>query len=413
MKHILLFLLLIPVIVTAEANAAGPIGWASVNANGQNGTTGGEGGMVVTVSTLTDLIARAQQAEPLQILIEGMIDLSPITTSFGRYVVVESHKTIQGAGPGAGIRNGGFRVRGGERNIIFRNLNILDNPEDGIQLNGELSHVWIDKCTFMRNSDGAVDITNGANFISLSNNLFAESDRVSLIGSSDDDPFRDRYKVTFHHNWFRQTNQRHPRVRFGQVHIFNNYYQGVTSYGIGIGVGAHIVSESNFFEGVSSPSRFYDTAALPGFFRDSASVLLNSGAFVSRPVGLNWRPSDHYTYTLDQANLVKDIVMARAGAEPMPTRIDKPLPAEPAVALLLYPNPGRNFVNLMMDLPAGGHVEAALFDLTGRKIKQVAQHHLPAGITRLRIERDGLPAGMYFIKATFENQTITRKLIFE
>jgi len=412
MKHFLLFLLLITVIVTGEATAAGPTGWASVNAIGQNGTTGGVGGMVVTVTTLSELQSRANQIGPLYILIEGMIDLSPLTGT-GRYVIVSSHKTIQGAGPGAGIRNGGFRVRGGERNIIFRNLNILDNPEDGIQLNGELSHVWIDQCTFMRNNDGAVDITNGANYITLSYNLFAESDRVSLISGSVDDAFTDRYKVTFHHNWFNRTIQRHPRVRFGQVHVFNNYYQGVTMYGIGIGVSAQIISESNFFEGVTRPSRFDDTSSPPGFFRDSASVLLHSGAFALRPEGINWRPSDHYTYTLDQANLVRDIVMARAGAEPLPTRIDQPLPAEPAVTLLLYPNPGRHFVNLVMDLPAGGHVEAALFDLTGRNIKQVVQHYLPAGITRLRIERDGLPAGIYIIKATFENQTITRKLIFE
>lgn len=391
-----------------------PVGWASVNAEGQNGTTGGAGGMVVTVSNLTELINRAQESWPLQILIDGMIDLSPLTES-GRYVFVSSNKTIQGAGPGAGIRNGGFRVLDGARNIIFRNLNILDAPDDGIQINGFITHVWIDHCTFRRNTDGAVDISNGASFITLSNNLFEETNRATLIGHSDNDPIRNRLQVTLHHNWFNRSIQRHPRVRFGQVHVFNNYYLGApgTIYGIGIGVGAQIVSESNFFEGVSAPSRFYDTATIPGFFRDNASVLLNSGAFASRPEGINWKPSDYYAYNPDPANNVKDIVMARAGAEPITTNIGRPASIQPVVTLMIYPNPGRHFVNLMVDLPVGGQLEAALFDLMGRKVKHVAGQHLSAGINRLRIDRQGLPTGMYFLTVVFENQRITHKLIFD
>ena len=32
-------------------------------------------------------------------------------------------------------------------------------------------------------------------------------------------------RVTYHHNFFNGTNQRHPRVRFGEpVHVYNNYY---------------------------------------------------------------------------------------------------------------------------------------------------------------------------------------------
>lgn len=415
MKHrILILILLISFANASKASSEGPIGWASVNAGGQNGTTGGAAGPVVTVSTLSDLTARANQAGPLQILIEGMIDLSSITTS-GRYVIVNSNKTIQGAGPGAGIQNGGFRVRGGEKNIIFRNLNIIDGTEDGIQLNGELTHVWIDHCTFMRNVDGAVDITNGANYITLSYNLFADSDRASLIGSSDDDLFRDRYKVTYHHNWFNRTRQRHPRVRFGQVHAFNNYYLAGTAtiYGIGIGVGAQIVSECNFFEGVSAPSRFYDTQALPGFFRDSASVLLNSGAFVTRPEGINWRPSEQYTYTLTGCQQVKQLVMEKAGAEPFSTNVPALVNNNAAMQLSVFPNPVSEFANIQIQLTGNARVIVTLFDISGRKISDIIDESLSAGLNTRQFERQGLSSGVYFIKIISGSETLTRKLVLQ
>ncbi|HSV89007.1 MAG TPA: right-handed parallel beta-helix repeat-containing protein, partial [Bacteroidales bacterium] len=266
MQYFLLLLFLVTNFsLTLTASPTVPTGWASVNANGQNGTSGGLGGDTVRVSTLTDMVFQFQRTEPLTILIEGMIDLST-QTGTGRYVFVHSHKSIIGAQPGSGIINGGFRIREPNRNIIFRNLNINNSPEDGIQLNGEIHHIWIDRCTFSGSIDGAVDITNGANYITISNSLFTGLNRTSLISSSDDDPFTDRYKVTFHHNWFRGTTQRHPRVRFGQVHVFNNFYSNIVMYGIGIGDSAQIISENNFFDGVATPSRFYDDPVNLGFF---------------------------------------------------------------------------------------------------------------------------------------------------
>jgi pectate lyase len=31
--------------------------------------------------------------------------------------------------------------------------------------------------------------------------------------------------IQVHHNYFLRTNQRMPRVRYGKVHVFNNFYE--------------------------------------------------------------------------------------------------------------------------------------------------------------------------------------------
>lgn len=109
------------------AFASGPIGWASVDANGQNGTTGGAGGEVVTVNNMTDLFLQCQRTEPVIIQIEGPIQITPK----GRHIAVRSNKTIIGITDDAGLVEGGFSVGNGQKNIIFKNLTISDTFVEG------------------------------------------------------------------------------------------------------------------------------------------------------------------------------------------------------------------------------------------------------------------------------------------
>jgi pectate lyase len=57
---------------------------------------------------------------------------------------------------------------------------------------------------------------------------------------------RGHLKVTCHHNWFDGTKSRHPRVRFGHVHVFNNYYVG-NDYGVASTMDAAVMVEGNYF----------------------------------------------------------------------------------------------------------------------------------------------------------------------
>ena len=57
--------------------------------------------------------------------------------------------------------------------------------------------------------------------------------------------------MTLHHNVFDGIGQRAPRVRFGQVHLYNNYYDVRSTpsyrYSWGVGIESAIYAEENFF----------------------------------------------------------------------------------------------------------------------------------------------------------------------
>lgn len=169
--------------------------------------------------------------------------------------------------------------------VIIRNLTFVDaadcfpqwDPTDGefgewnslydnVSVTGS-THVWVDGNTFTdgRNQDsaqpryfgrafqvhdGQLDLTNGADLITVSWNEFTDHDKTMLIGSTNN-PAADRGKlrVTVHHNLFRDSLQRLPRVRFGQVHVYNNHYRLSERlvYALGVGVESQIYAESNFF----------------------------------------------------------------------------------------------------------------------------------------------------------------------
>jgi pectate lyase len=176
-----------------------------------------------------------------------------------------SNTTIVGVDKHATILGGWFDLRGtaalNRTNIIIRNLRFEDTfdcfpqwaPNDGelgawnslydsISLR-DTNHVWIDHCTFVdldtsddtlpehfgvlyQVHDGLLDITNGSNNVTVSWNTFENHDKVMLIGSSDGTTSdTGRLNVTLHHNLFADVGQRAARVRYGKVHIYNNFYK--------------------------------------------------------------------------------------------------------------------------------------------------------------------------------------------
>ena len=137
---------------------------------------------------------------------------------------------------------------------------------DSISIKGG-THIWIDHCHFQdgpetvekyfgrkyEHRDGLVDITNQSDYITLSYNIFENHNKAILIGSSDSKVADEgKLNVTLHHNYFHNLVQRAPRVRFGKIHVYNNYYQSDNknseysySYSLGIGKNSKIYAENN------------------------------------------------------------------------------------------------------------------------------------------------------------------------
>ncbi|WP_045747025.1 pectate lyase family protein [Actinoplanes rectilineatus] len=171
-------------------------------------------------------------------------------------------------------------------NVIVRNLRLEDaadcfpawDPTDGsagnwnsnydlITLTGA-THVWVDHNTFSDGDnvdsvqpqylgrpyqvhDGALDVIRASDLVTASWNVFQEHDKTMLIGSSNTvGADVGKLRVTIHHNKFANVGQRVPRVRFGQVDVYANYYyitdEDAYSYSWGVGVYSAIYAENNF-----------------------------------------------------------------------------------------------------------------------------------------------------------------------
>jgi pectate lyase len=312
-----------------------PIGWASYNDLGNNGTTGGAGGSTVDVYDQAALKAAIAQSGPLIIRVHGSI---PITGSSGYDIA--SDKTLTGVGDDATIV-GGLRILD-KHNIIIRNITFRDNSindKDGLTIQGTgTHHVWIDHCNIANNADGGIDITHGVDYVTVSWCHFYNQSKVSLVGHSDSNASEDsgHFKVTFHHNWFDATDERHPRVRFSFLtHVFNNYYVAHPSwtenYAVASTCGGYVLVEGCYFQDyikqyVYSASGYMSSPA--GYLCALGNVSVNC---ISNGLETNCpsdppSPGTYYAYTLDNAADVPSIVTAGAGAGRLVDDTSAPLP---------------------------------------------------------------------------------------
>jgi pectate lyase len=288
-----------------------PDGYASVNALGINGTTGGAGGPTVIVDTAAELEQYAGANTPYVILVSGQIQ-------FDDMIEVVANKTIVGIGSTAGITGGGLQLGTTTRpgnNVIIRNLTFRSPEDDSVSVHNGSHHVWIDHNEFYPGVDGSVDVKRRSTFVTVSWNWFHGTDKSMLLGHSDTFTGDVGYlKVTYHHNFFDGSNQRHPRARFGEpVHVYNNYYRDIGLYGIASTENAGLVVEGNYFENVAFPchsvSGYADSG--PGRLVQRNNVFVSSGTCEAG--GAVQEPSSYYSYTVDSPASVPQIVRAGVG----------------------------------------------------------------------------------------------------
>ncbi|BCB87513.1 pectate lyase family protein [Phytohabitans suffuscus] len=286
----------------------GPIGFASLNALGQNGVTGGAGGRTVTATNATEFLDYIDSTETLTIRVAGQIN---ITSKQG----VRPNKTIVGVGTSGHINGGGLDFYR-SYNVIVRNLRFTNAEDDAVNVGQESHHIWIDHNSFSGAVDGSIDIVRGADYVTVSWNHFDHADKSMLISHSDGAASTDvgHLKVTIHHNFFDNSRQRHPRIRFGEpVHVFNNYFLNNELYGVASVQQAGAVVENNYFENVPFPcfsaSGYADSG--PGRLVHRGNTFVDSGT--CEAAGSVVEPRTYYSYTLDSAASVPAAVRAGAG----------------------------------------------------------------------------------------------------
>jgi pectate lyase len=241
--------------------AKGPIGWASVNDLDQDGTTGGGELPPVEVTSFSDLSAAVAGDTPRVVR---------IVASMSGSIEIGSNKTLEG---GRGVVLHGHLDLDGSVNVVVRNVAIVGyncadavickSGKDAVTLSGAAHHIWFDHCDISDGSDGNFDITDAADYITVSWTKFWYSSKragdhqfSSLIGASDGATGdAGHLRVTFHDDWWADhVSERMPRVRFGKVHLFNNLYTSAgNQYCVGLGFDANILTENNAFIGVNNP----------------------------------------------------------------------------------------------------------------------------------------------------------------
>jgi pectate lyase len=145
-----------------------------------------------------------------------------------------------------------------------------------------------------------------------------------LVGGSDDEPEgwpeTVPLNVTWHHNWWADNVvERQPRVRYGQNHLFNNYYSSATSnYCVRAGIESSVLLEGNYFDGVETPHEFNSDDDATAFIALGTGTSANvyDATTGEQLTGGNGEPfTPPYEYTLRAASEVPMAVMAGAGPQ--------------------------------------------------------------------------------------------------
>lgn len=227
-----------------------------------------------------------------------------------------------------------------------RNLEFDSYPEDalgfeGIQSGSELTtpveRVWVHNNSFMpgycanpaesdkKEGDGSCDFKRGR-YYTMDYNYYTNCHKTNLIGSSDTSL---QYNMTLHHNQYVSCMARGPLARQGNIHMYNNYYQGQTSYAVNPRANAYIFSEYNNYVESKNPMveksggvvKSFNDVFLSCSGEKNATIVKSRDEEVKnnnlygdfeRNSSLSYIPSGNYLLDTD-TNVAKAKVLAYAG----------------------------------------------------------------------------------------------------
>ncbi|MBQ8014093.1 MAG: hypothetical protein IJ257_06845 [Treponema sp.] len=221
------------------------------------------------IQEITQAIKTKNTKNPIDIRIVGTVtaesnDLScaDMKSAYALGVKEASQVTIEGVGHDATLYKAGVAAFKCDY-IEIANLGLMKwgggGDGDGISLK-EDSYAWVHNCDYFygdaggdadqAKGDGSMDLKDDSNHVTISYNHFWDSGKMSLCGmKSESGP----NWITYHHNWFDHSDSRHPRVRTMTVHVYNNYFDGNSKYGVGAAYKSNIFVEQNFFRDAHDP----------------------------------------------------------------------------------------------------------------------------------------------------------------
>lgn len=171
----------------------------------------------------------------------------------------ENGVTLEGVGDDACILGFGILCRA-TRYTELRNFAVMLCKDDCVSLDTDNQYSWVHNLDlFYGNAgsdsdqakgDGTIDVKAKSSHQTYSYNHLWDSGKASLCGMGSETT--DSY-IDYHHNWFDHSDSRHPRVRTMSVHVWNNYYDGVSKYGVGSTMGSSVFVENNYYRNSKYP----------------------------------------------------------------------------------------------------------------------------------------------------------------
>lgn len=168
--------------------------------------------------------------------------------------------TLEGIGDDAALYGYGVGLKR-SRGIEVRNLGIMLFGDDAVSMDTDNYHDWIHNCDFFYGKpgtdadqvkgDGSIDMKYRSTLTTISYNHFFDSGKVMGCGGATKE--ETNLLITFHHNWFDHCDSRCPRLNHTTAHIYNNYYDGNATYGIGCTEFSNAFIEANHFRNVQRP----------------------------------------------------------------------------------------------------------------------------------------------------------------
>jgi len=289
----------------------GLMGYATVNGV----TTGGQGGVETTVTTLAALKAAVGDNVTRIIYVSGTIKGAgddPIYAKSNKSVIGKSGAVLEGIE---------FFIFG-VNNLIFQNLTFKNYVTNAaLQIKEKSHHIWVDHCDFSTDRTHGweywgkdITITREADYVTVSWSKFHDTNLSVLISGGIEGHEADAGKlhVTMHHNFWYNVSEREPSMNYGRVHMFNNYHLNNSGYSIAARAGGIVRTDNEYFSNCAKPLVSKVNTDPEGYFSGAnTNIYDKSGS--NAIITSTWVPEYDYKAYLNDAASVPSLVMNGAG----------------------------------------------------------------------------------------------------